>query len=513
MIDSVPLHVPQQKYEETNLFPQGVQLENPYTVENMLKAYDNLFPSSVTRSNERSKIKTTHLYVRFKPATEKDIYILEEKRGLDLWDKPLDREYPKERPGGYHDPSIAKGEITWQYTVVPADYGFEDGISHEIIDELYLQDLEEGPEVRSRETFPELMWIDIQNESFRLTGNEEDIIDKGFVVIRGSKWYPDGYFFYEDNSGFGKEPAEGLRVKVRSWFKSSSLIVASNGYFKSNKGFTNDNITVEVKYERHDWDIRSGSYGQAYSGEYDLYRSYPRQIYFTQSAERINWYYANIHIGANDYFTKHNSYGLRYPYHKTNHTMSRLHIGAKDKSGRAHFFDFNNIWLAAELVMYYKNTLGDVNESRELYTQVTHELAHAAHWEYSGTQDINWAFTNIGKRYTESWAQCVGWYISKARYGDDDGWFENQQTRSLTYIKMPNHVYTPLAIDMIDARNQSQENSSRPNDQVSGYSLYQLEQALPGNLESWYGWRNNIKSMYSNSTEQHIDYLFSEYLQ
>lgn len=402
LIDSVPLHVPQQKYEETNLFPQGIQLENPYTVENMLKAYDNLFPSSVTRSNERSKIKTTHQYVRFKPATEKDIYILEEKRGLDLWDKPLDREYPKERPGGYHDPSIAKGEITWQYTVVPVDYGFEDDITHEILDSLYLQNLEEGPEVRSREVFPELMWIDLQNESFRLTGNEDDIIDKASNVVRGSKWYPDCYFFYEDNSGFGKEPAEGLRVKVRSWFKSSSLIVASNGFFKSEKGFTNDNITVEVKYERHDWDIRSGSYGQSYSGEYDLYRSYPRQIYFTQNAERINWYYTNIHIGANDYFTKHNSYGLRYPYHKTNRTMSRLHIGAKDKSGRAQ--------------------------------------------------------------------------------------------------------------DMIDTRNQFQENSNRPNDQVNGYTLYQLEQALPGSLENWYGWRNNIKSMYSNSTEQHVDYLFSEYL-
>ena len=197
-----------------------------------------------------------------------DIYILEDKNGLDLWDKPLDREYPKERPGGYHDPSIAKGEITWQYTVVPVDYAFDDGITYEIIDNLYLQDLEEGPEVRSREAFPELMWIDLQNESFRLTDNEKYTIDKAAAAVRGSSWYPDGYFYYEDNSGFGQEPAEGLRVKVRSWFKSSSLIVASNGYFKSNKSFTSDNITVEVKYERHDWDIRSGSYGQAYSGEY-----------------------------------------------------------------------------------------------------------------------------------------------------------------------------------------------------------------------------------------------------
>lgn len=44
LFDSVLLPVPQQKYDETNLFPQGIQLENPYTVENILKAYDNLYP-------------------------------------------------------------------------------------------------------------------------------------------------------------------------------------------------------------------------------------------------------------------------------------------------------------------------------------------------------------------------------------------------------------------------------------------------------------------------------------
>lgn len=161
--------------------------------------------------------------------------------------------------------------------------------------------------------------------------------------------------------------------------------------------------------------------------------------------------------------------------------------------------------------MYYKDPYGSVNESRDLYTTVAHELAHAAHWEYSGTQDINWAFTTTGKKYTESWAQCVGWYISKARYGDNFGEV-NRQIYSLIYIKGNN--YTPVAIDMVDDRNQSLDlgGSNRPNDQVNGYTLYQLEQALPGNLESWYGWRNNIKSMYSNPTEQHVDYIFSEYL-
>ncbi len=81
--------------------------------------------------------------------------------------------------------------------------------------------------------------------------------------------------------------------------------------------------------------------------------------------------------------------------------------------------------------MYYKDKYGVVQDSRELYTTVVHELAHASHWEYSGTLDIQW-LTDAGKKYTEIWAQCVGWYISKARYGDNYG---DVNLQTLTFLK------------------------------------------------------------------------------
>ena len=75
-----------------------------------------------------------------------------------------------------------------------------------------------------------------------------------------------------------------------------------------------------------------------------------------------------------------------------------------------------------------------------------------------------------------------------------------------------NTDYTPIVIDMIDTRNQFSESSSRPNDRVSGYTLGQLEDALPGTLGSWWVWRNNIRSQYSNPAEgDELDYLFREY--
>ena len=66
---------------------------------------------------------------------------------------------------------------------------------------------------------------------------------------------------------------------------------------------------------------------------------------------------------------------------------------------------------------------------------------------------------------------------------------------------------------MIDNFNQSSTYGSLyPNDRVSGYTLGQLEDALPGSFGSWWTWRTNIREMYDNPTEgEALDYLFREY--
>ena len=71
---------------------------------------------------------------------------------------------------------------------------------------------------------------------------------------------------------------------------------------------------------------------------------------------------------------------------------------------------------------------------------------------------------------------------------------------------------------MIDNDNQSRSSinntidSNRPNDRVSGYTLGQLEDALPGSLGSWWSWRTRIRQMYNNRTENaELDYLFRQY--
>ena len=44
-------------------------------------------------------------------------------------------------------------------------------------------------------------------------------------------------------------------------------------------------------------------------------------------------------------------------------------------------------------------------------------------------------------------------------------------------------------------------------DQVAGYTIRQIEDALPGQL-TWNAWKTNIKNLYNNATENNLDALF-----
>lgn len=64
---------------------------------------------------------------------------------------------------------------------------------------------------------------------------------------------------------------------------------------------------------------------------------------------------------------------------------------------------------------------------------------------------------------------------------------------------------------MIDEDNQSiKYGSDYPKDQVSGYTLKQLEQALIG-AKAWDDWRKNIESLYENPTKQYLEELFNNW--
>jgi hypothetical protein len=73
-------------------------------------------------------------------------------------------------------------------------------------------------------------------------------------------------------------------------------------------------------------------------------------------------------------------------------------------------------------------------------------------------------------------------------------------------------AYTLVVTDMIDGIGVNDTNFgfSNSNDQVSGYTIRQLEDALVG-VKTWNQWRDKIKSMYNNPSENNLDKLFKAY--
>ena len=72
----------------------GKKLENPYSVENMQRALNNLKKVNINAKTTTSRlnIETTHLYVRFLPKNEEELSILKRDSTLVLYDYPLDYE-------------------------------------------------------------------------------------------------------------------------------------------------------------------------------------------------------------------------------------------------------------------------------------------------------------------------------------------------------------------------------------------------------------------------------------
>ena len=67
-------------------------------------------------------------------------------------------------------------------------------------------------------------------------------------------------------------------------------------------------------------------------------------------------------------------------------------------------------------------------------------------------------------------------------------------------------------VNQSTARINGRIDPNRPNDRVSGYTLGQLEHALPTPFGSWWRWRTRLRQMYNNPTDgAELDYLFREY--
>lgn len=201
----------------------GEKLEDPYTVENMTKAVMSLYPTKA-----RVNIQATDLYVKFLPKDNDQMQTLKDM-GLYLMDHPMD--YRIAREGDYYqDPEVGEEAITWQYSVVPHDFKFPQGIEYEVLDQCYLA--ENDP---TKAGDDDIDWTAVEKEAYRITGNEDL-----WVPPTKATGLPSGRITIEDPEFSGGKPfgVAGVKVVCNIFVKIGTCFTTRDGYYSIPKSFS-----------------------------------------------------------------------------------------------------------------------------------------------------------------------------------------------------------------------------------------------------------------------------------
>jgi hypothetical protein len=467
------------KTVNNNIFPTK-KLQNPYSVKNMKKAMENLFGK-----NESNKIKTSHYYIRFKPNNEKDLAILENDTILELYDYPLDYE-PYESNNSFHDPRIPENQPTYLYASVKKDYQIPN-VDYVILEDLYIPELDPKFQ-KDEEKLDKLVY-----KALKITNNLSDT-EKNSIKswLWQSKWRPAGRILVWDDIGAAgnkisylnlsnpnKIPVERAKVRARRWFRTLVGYTKEKGYFRCN-GLFRRPANYSIVWETNKFDIRNGTFGQAYyngpkiKGRWNLTITGGKSLrYATIFRAACRYQYWNIGgLKRPNVWSK-----IKYCYYHRNQANNEyvgINWGNWDFTGALPniriFGKSYNTWLA----------------TNQIYSITIHETAHASHIELMNAGEIQ--FLQVSNIIIESWADAVQWYITKIEYnwlGNSDyddpysyHYIDNHQNWTLSTISNRN-PYTPLLIDLVDNYNQRiYWGTNRPNDPISGYTMGNLEQRL-----------------------------------
>lgn len=472
----------------------GTKLSNPYTVAVMRQAKENLIArQSKTGSFGRTiadlDIRTTTLYIRYRPLDSLQYDNLIANSPSELYSYPLDYEMIAEGDY-YHDPAIPYDQPTWQYTAIEVGQPIPQNVAYEILDELYLP--EDDYDIVENGQIVEL-WqpviYELEDEALRLTGNGYERVTS-IARTKGGSWRPSGRIMLFDDVLDRDVPVVGAKVNARRWFTTHTGYTDANGNFSVDGTFRRP-ANYSIKWERHDWDIRSGTWGQAYFNGPKKEGSW--ELVIRSGASRM---YAIVHAALNDYFHG-NRLGLKspptYAFLKNKIKVAVFEKdnidGDTETTGR-HVKDWRLTSIVPRLWIWNGS-----RTSAQIYGTTIHELAHASHWEL---RKNNWVNSQTEEKVKESWARGVQWALGRLRYPNYPGGNTNRPS------------YTQVVVDLIDPNYPSisaNENNGLWNDNVTGYSIKQIEDILR-NTSTWQEMETNIRNTYDNSTEGNLQALF-----
>jgi hypothetical protein len=482
----------------------GKKLENPYSVENMQRALENLKKSNVSAKTTTSglNVETTHLYVKFIPKNEDELSILKRDPTFVLYEYPLDYEIAE---GGYfyRDPEVPKGQPTYQYCAVKVDKKLPSGVENEILEELFIPDEDNNDDATSRKAFSYGNVEALVDEALRITNNlpNTDLQNQKSLFARRSKWRPAGTIRVWDDNFSSWIGVEGVEVRARRWFTTHKGIANSSGYYSCDGRFRRD-ANYSIDWERYHFALQDGwlngaTYnGPKKKGNWDLnLNSGAQQYYATIFRAAYHYYYKDIK-------------GLRRPPQNSFwKTQMKIKAALQDEGGcggSASAACHTSFWRAFGL---YSPIRIYTYQRPAIFTYATtiHELAHASHWKMENS--ITGNFNSISSKVKESWARGVQWELGRMTYPNYLG--REFETNDYTLV-VSDMIDDDFGVDEDEHPRTNKGYYNDPNDQVSGYTIRQIEDALV-DQKTWNDWRDNIIRKYTNSTEDNLNRLFRAY--
>ena len=481
----------------------GKKLQNPYTIENMKKALDNVNASRSQKLN--LKIEPNYLYVRFLPKDDDEYVLISRDKNLDLYNYPLDYEVVQ-RGNKYKDPSLKEDSFSWQYAAVKVDYKFPK-IKYEILSELFLPDKDENLNVLADGSVEEL-----DNEALRLTNN---LPDKKIKNGKIASWIPTGTIFMFDDVKNTNIPLKGCKVRTRVWFSTETALTDNNGYFNIGVNY-NNSPNFSILWSRADFEIFDGDFTQAeFNGPQ---QSSPWNLVINSGKSRSYalvhraawlWYYPPaplytfnalirppyVRIAVRDTDTQNNIPGLFVPL---NPNVYKINVWTRCTDGNNSPYPYRD------------------RSCLEIFGSIAHELGHAAHYGFNSS-----GYWGNG-RLAEAWGEGIKYEFCLYEYGKaGDPWTYTTTIGGIDYhytypYTDPNNFsdnfqkrwdiyyggtaqYPALVIDLLDNFDQeiAFSNANYARDRVSGYTILDFQDALL-HTGSWTGARDYLKNKYNN---------------
>ena len=459
----------------------GKDISIPYSIDNLRAAFD-LLPQDTKSGYTIEDIQPTHYYIKFSPTDGFQLDLLRNTPGLILSEVPLDREIVV---GGiyYHDPELPMSQPTYQYSTLEIEYwqSFLDTLSvdYEVLIEAYIpEEITSTKTINNITLLPNSLYSALLKESYRITGNEYDILPE----TKGSQWCPTGRIRAYDNIVNGYVPIQDVVVRGTHFLTIKETTTDANGYFAL--PLFNGSVTLKVVWEGDQWDVRYGDYGQAvYEG--------PQLSSGTWFLDIMSSQTGSLNLSAVFRAVRRVYMGFNYGFSRPNYNR-RLKIAyihdVLDNNKTGEYLPSGGMGIGPDIRIAGKNSDNTWRQPSLLFSTTCHELGHATH-----NTNASSIYESSEQRVKESWAIFHQYLCTIKEYTDlnvvsnlwtySNGLIEpdiyyNFQLfdSSINYFQ----TYTSLFVDIYDTYNQHDFCSSYINDVISGFYVPSLESVVFG---------------------------------